>query len=103
MNKYDDDFEKLLGKINELYYAKNDDYNDGDKWSNFDACNRIDIPTAKGIVVRMTDKFNRILTLVRKRYKGIEASVSDEKLEDTLEDLAVYSLITILALKREDN
>ena len=42
----------------------------------------------EGILVRMTDKINRIATLI---YQ--DNAVKDEKIQDTLLDLAVYSII----------
>jgi len=96
------DFDDLLDKMRETYYNKNSDYNNNSRWSNFDMCNEIGIPTVKGIIVRMCDKFTRILSLTNKHYMGVEPAVKDEKLEDTLFDMAVYSLIAILALKRKE-
>ncbi len=100
-NMSDSEFVELLTEINDIYHAKNEDYNDGDKWSNFDICNKIGVETTKGIIVRMTDKFYRVLSLIKKHYKGIDPAVLEEKIEDTLKDLAVYSLIAVLSLKRE--
>jgi len=115
MGKYNNQFESLLSEltherfdkvkdeINSLYCAKNQDYNDGDCWSNFQESEKIDVPVTKGIIVRMTDKFSRVLSLIRKHYRNIAPAVKDEKLEDTLIDLAVYSLIAVLSLRREQD
>lgn len=51
----------------------------------------------RGIVARMSDKYHRLKNFV----KNGALSVSDETIEDTLKDMANYSLLT-LALKRHD-
>jgi hypothetical protein len=49
-----------------------------------------------GLLVRMTDKFQRFANLLTR-----DAQVSDEAIEDTLRDLSVYSKIALLALQWE--
>ena len=46
-------------------------------------------------LVRMSDKFSRIESLIL----GAENNVKDERLEDTLVDMACYSLMTLYELK----
>lgn len=46
-------------------------------------------------VVRMSDKFSRIESLLL----GAQNDVNDERLEDTLVDLACYCLMTLYELK----
>lgn len=48
-------------------------------------------------LVRLEDKLNRARTLSQK-----ERLVSDEKLEDTLLDLANYAILAVIELKQED-
>ena len=43
-----------------------------------------------GILVRMTDKFSRLVNLTK---PGFNAKVKDERVSDTLDDLATYSQI----------
>lgn len=50
-------------------------------------------------LVRMSDKFSRIEALTL----GAENNVPDEKLEDTLVDMACYCLMTLYELKRYSN
>lgn len=50
-------------------------------------------------LVRMSDKFSRIEALIL----GAENNVPDEKLEDTLIDMACYCLMTLYELKRYGN
>jgi hypothetical protein len=50
------------------------------------------------MLVRMMDKMSRISTLLDKK-----AQVSDESIEDTLEDLANYAIIMKSYIKRSKN
>jgi hypothetical protein len=45
--------------------------------------------------VRLEDKLNRLRTLNQKE----EAAVKDEKIEDTLQDLANYAILALIELK----
>ena len=88
------DFLKRLESLHkssmEITRKKNADYAGiGDPFKNFKACENLGIcSTEKGILVRMTDKLQRISNLLEK-----EAEVKDESILDTLQDLSNYSLI----------
>ena len=70
-----------------LYEKKNADYgNSFDK-----SCNEFGITAA---LVRMNDKFNRIKSLTKN-----DNLVKDESIEDTLIDLANYSIMTLIWYK----
>lgn len=45
-------------------------------------------------LVRLEDKLNRVRTLSKQ-----EANVADEKIEDTLLDMANYAILAVLELK----
>lgn len=49
-------------------------------------------------LVRMSDKFSRIESLIL----GAENKVADERLEDTLVDLACYCLMTLYEIKIQE-
>lgn len=83
------DFNKLAQEMCKLYENKNNDYGDSFNIS----CTKYG-PIAA--LTRMSDKFNRIETLILKRQKQ---KVEDEKLEDTLIDLANYAMMTTLWLR----
>jgi hypothetical protein len=70
---------------------KNNDYAKTDQaFANFQSVEKLGITSVeKGILVRMMDKTSRINSFID---KGI-LSVEDEKIEDTIMDLANYSLI----------
>lgn len=84
-------FKKITNEMFELWKRKNADYGSSvsDTYKDF------------GIVsflVRMQDKLNRLKTITKK-----ESLVKDEKLEDTLIDLANYSILALIELKVEQN
>ena len=73
----------------ELYSRKNHDYgNSFDKGMD-------NIGIAYG-VGRIYDKMNRLITLTKK-----EAQVKDENVDDTLRDLACYSMMMLAYRKRQ--
>lgn len=82
-------FKSITDEMSELYAKKNADYG-----NSFDKGMET-IGMAYG-VGRMYDKMNRIINLT----KGHEAKVKDEKLEDTVLDLANYSVMLLSYLKR---
>lgn len=84
--------EVLYSENVEVSRRKNADYaNSADPFKNF---RMIELLTGgattveDGILVRMSDKMARIATLLKS-----EAQVTDEKLKDTLQDLANYAMI----------
>lgn len=81
----------------ELLKAKNNDYSrDDDPLANFKHCDRLGVCSVEaGMIVRMSDKLSRVSQLIHK-----EASVTDEKIYDTLRDLANYA--DIMAVYVED-
>ena len=73
----------------ELYSRKNHDYgNSFDKGMD-------NIGMAYG-VGRIYDKMNRLITLTKK-----EAQIKDESIDDTLRDLACYSMMMLAYRKRQ--
>ena len=83
-------FEKILQKMLETYKAKNADYgNSFDK-----TLNEFGLVAA---TVRLSDKMDRI-----KRLTKNEAKVLDESIEDTLLDLANYSVMALVWLKNKE-
>lgn len=89
-------FYQLLLEIAELHANKNHDYaQDKDPLSNLRECERFGIPAWKGSLVRITDKMSRLTQLA----SGKEAKVKEERIEDTLQDLSVYAILTIILLE----
>lgn len=82
---------ELLDNIHNLYVTKNHDYGD----SVHETYLRYGLTS---YLVRMEDKLNRARMLDK-----ADSKVKDEKLEDTLLDLANYAILAVLELKWEDS
>ena len=83
-------FKEITDRMLEIYKAKNADYGSSvsDTYRDFGLVS---------FLVRMQDKMNRLKTLNKNKAK-----VLDEKIEDTLLDLANYSILALIELKKED-
>lgn len=81
--EYSDNFKGILDDMLQLYLKKNKDYG-----NSFDET--LDKFGLIAGIIRMNDKFNRICTLSKEN-----ALVGDEKIEDTLIDLANYTVMTL--------
>lgn len=77
--------------------AKSADYaGDEDAFANFRVCENYGVPAEAGFITRMSDKMSRVSNLI-----GKEAKVTDEKIEDTLLDLANYSVLFLIFLEEK--
>ncbi len=88
------EFLRLLDNIRDLHKRKNDGYagkDAMDPWANFRMAERMGVSAFKGCLIRMSDKFVRIMNLTR----DAENDQVGESVVDTLMDLSVYSLIAI--------
>lgn len=83
-------FEQLANQLIDTQKRKNADYG-----SSFDQT--LDEFGLVASATRMSDKFNRFKSLMR---CGSSARVEDEKIEDTLMDLAAYALMTVEWIKK---
>lgn len=96
--QYFDAFTTITEKMIQLTKVKNTDYAESDDaFANFKVIEVLShgrITTADGIWVRMTDKIKRISSLLSREAVG-----KDEKLTDTVFDLAVYSVILMIWLQ----
>jgi hypothetical protein len=91
------EFYKLLEQMAALHSRKNHDYaGTKDPLRNLKASERMGIAPAIGVLVRLQDKMSRLESFAQQG----ELLVKDESVEDTLMDLAVYSLLSII-LRRE--
>ena len=90
-------FKQVTQYMNDLTAKKNADYaGPGNPFQNFNLIEIITsgrVSTSAGILVRMTDKLQRFANLLAK-----PPAVVGEAIEDTLLDLAVYSIIEYLWL-----
>ena len=85
-------FYQILDELKDLHSRKNQDYSGEDPLSNLKMCEKGGLPGWKGVVVRLTDKISRLLTFMKKGT----FQVSDESLEDTLKDVAVYAILALI-------
>ena len=83
-------FSKIVTEMTELYAKKNHDYG-----NSFDeGCDKIGTGYPLG---RLLDKMNRLIACMGKEDK----MQINESIEDTLTDLACYSVMTLSYLKRK--
>lgn len=82
-------FKKITEDMFELYKAKNTDYGSSvhKTYQEFGLTS---------FLVRLSDKLNRAITLNRQ-----DAMVKSEKIEDTLLDLANYSILALIEMNKE--
>jgi hypothetical protein len=90
----------LLEEMAEMHERKARDYS-GDEaaLSNFYAARKLGMTPLQGVLVRMSDKWSRIQSLV---LQGGTGMVRGETLADTHMDMAAYNLIAIV-LEEESN
>lgn len=87
----EEQFREITEEMYRLYCMKNRDY--GDSFGK--TFQELGIISA---VTRLSDKMNRIKALAVNQ----QAKVSDERLEDTLMDLANYAIMTLIELRAEE-
>ena len=93
-------FKATTDNMVETVIRKNHDYTSSgtDPFDNFNAVEQLGICSSEtGILVRMTDKIKRIISLLEKGEGG--AMVKDESIEDTMVDLANYAIILKLRVR----
>jgi len=96
--EYLDEFERITNEMRELTAKKNADYaGKTDAFSNFRVVETIGLcPAEVGILTRMTDKMARASRLL-----STEARVK-ESIDETLMDLAIYSIILMIYLRSKE-
>ena len=90
-------FYEILETIKNLHDAKKQDYGNADIFANFRLSELAGIPAWQGSVVRMGDKYARISNFIKKG----DFKFKEESIKDTLMDMAIYSLITIVLYEEE--
>lgn len=85
--------QQILNEMHDLYEKKNHDYGD----SVHDTYIKYGLTS---FLVRIEDKLNRIRTLDKNRD---DIKITDEKIEDTLLDLANYAVIALVEEKLNKN
>lgn len=84
------EYERIVLELIKLYMSKNSDYGNsfGKTFEQFGLISA---------VTRIADKYNRLESLVQKNSDEI----NHESVEDTLKDLASYSIMTLIELEKE--
>jgi hypothetical protein len=94
----DSRFHALLEKIGELHDRKQCDYGkDSDPFANVRASEDFGIPGWIGCMVRANDKMRRIQNFAKSE------ELVNESVEDSLLDLAVYSLIALVLFQEKND
>jgi hypothetical protein len=83
-------FKQIANGLTELYERKNADY--GNSFSKSYEEFGLTSP-----VIRLSDKVERLKTLSKQ-----EAKVKDESIQDTVMDIAVYAMLTLMELMNKD-
>lgn len=91
-----DAFDAVLDELRAMHHKKNQDYGrDEDPYANVRASVDFGMPAWVGGMVRGNDKMRR---LQRFAQKGV---LRNESLEDSLIDLAVYTIISLILYRQE--
>lgn len=83
-------FKQIANGLTELYERKNADY--GNSFSK-----TFEEFGMTSTVVRLSDKLERLKTLSKQ-----EAKVKDESIQDTVMDIAVYAMLTLMELMNRE-
>lgn len=90
------EFHRELKKLAKLHDRKQQDYGtDVDPFANVRASEDFGVPAWLGCLIRMNDKVSRLKTFSK------NGSLTNEGVEDSLQDLAVYSLIALCLFKEQ--
>ena len=97
------EFFNIIEKMKDIHSNKSHDYagTSEDPFANLKLSTKMGIPYWKGCLVRIGDKFSRLCSFARQG----ELQVKDESIEDTLIDMANYSVICLILYregKKED-
>jgi len=98
----DPDFYQIIWKACELHELKNRGYaGKRNPLANFYECEDFGVKAWKGCLVRMSDKWSRMKTLVNEENDPVLIEAKKmESLEDTIFDLGVYAFIELILLRR---
>lgn len=92
-------FYALLERMAEVHSAKNLDYSgDKDPLRNLRQCADAGIDPWVGVVVRLTDKMDRLKSFAKART----FAVKDEGIADTLIDVANYALLCLVLFEEQE-
>ncbi len=92
------EFAYILLDMMKLHSSKSNDYaTDESPFSNIELCEKANFPAWKGVIIRLGDKYSRLLNaLSGKLFKH-------EGVEDAFMDNACYSIIGLIEYKKVNN
>ena len=90
-------FETIVDQMKEIHRTKSHDYAGDDYLSDLRASNRMAIPSWKNAALRIQQKMSRLESFCRQE----ELLVKDESIEDTLKDMAVYSILCLMLFRNK--
>jgi len=90
------EFRKIANGLANLYKQKNIAYGDSFGIS----IKKYGLISA---LTRISDKFNRLEQLILSKTKGNKIDIGDEKLKDTILDMASYCIMTAMELDSMEN
>lgn len=89
-------FHEILKELGDLHDQKQADYGrEGDPFANVRSSLDFGVPAWVGAMIRGNDKMSRIKSFIR------NGNLKNESLEDSLRDLAVYSVIALVLFEQE--
>jgi len=93
------EFYKVLEQMKETHSNKNHDYaGTEDCLANLKECEGMGIEPWVGVALRIGDKWSRLKSFVRQG----SLKVQDEKIEDTLIDMANYAVLCLILYREKD-
>ena len=92
-----EEFESIVKQMVEIHHVKNHDYAGGDYLSDLIASRRMGLVPWKNALLRMQQKMSRMESFC----KQDELKVKDESVEDTLKDMAVYSILCLILYRNK--
>jgi len=93
-------FIEITEQMKDIYIRKNAGYSGDceDPWANFRKSELFDVSAFKGCMIRLSDKFNRIASLM----KNPNNDQVGESIKDNLVDLANYAVIALCLYEEEE-
>lgn len=91
------EFRKIMEDLCELHEAKNHDYAGGEYLSDLISSKRAGIEPWKNTLLRIQQKMSRLESFAKQG----EFKVTEEKVEDTCKDMAVYAIIMLMLYKHK--
>jgi len=90
-------FESIVNNMKAIHKAKNHDYAGENYLSDLTASNRMGVEAWVNVSLRLQQKMSRLENFVKQR----KLEVKDEGIEDTLKDLAVYSVLALILYRNK--